>query len=760
MPFVFDPENIWTRPIKRRKITGSLAMARYRRLSESPEPDAPSDHSAPEKLHRRKDSFEDAEIRTSDREELIQCIKRGQRPTWVPKPNLEALCVEADAQAEARLTPSRSEDGQSQWAGPEDKPEQKPSTPATSATSIPKPRSPSALHAGDFGTTTEHAGNGMAIPRPSRLSDHSSQASYADSPPPWAAASPFSRFHRTISDPAGFDHMPAGHASRSRAPSLGSSLSSSFVMRAPTSPLVHATSNLSIDLPSSRSLGASSLHLSTTDQISPTDSGPNYTSPGLRRENTMPARNHQSRRSLTSFTYQPAPSASTVYPSRQRRLSHASETPPRQRSSMVGSFEESILRGRMSTAPSHPLEFVANIGVSGRGACPAKLKCPAHVTVPFPAVFYNYPSNPSSRTISDDSPSPYVGTINLRQYLEAPEERKTRKRSSTITSSDATLDGMDINSPVTKSESTWSGTASPKTKAAIGGAYRVPQQGQVQIILKNPENTAVKLFLVPYDLEGMLPDTKTFVRQRSFSTGPIMENLLSDKPIQDPLSSKHVLRYLIHLKFCCLGKGRFYLYDNIRVVFANRVPDGKEKLKNEIQLPEPRFTAMALSNSQPPSRRQSGVDFAQSPGSMLGSPQLDVLDGFAAGSSSLSFSPASVPFTMEHSARRHAPEPLQKENVKFQDIKLVSNGSSGSSSRPTSPEVHGFNRSSTSARGSPVPWGTAIDLQPRSPSPAFNGDGLLSKKLRELGRQAATKTSVDGDGSESGMKSRDHNGQL
>lgn len=41
---------------------------------------------------------------------------------------------------------------------------------------------------------------------------------------------------------------------------------------------------------------------------------------------------------------------------------------------------------------------------------------------------------------------------------------------------------------------------------------------------------------------------------------------------------------------CCPSKGRYYLYKSIRVVFANRVPDGKEKLRNEIQLPEPRYS--------------------------------------------------------------------------------------------------------------------------------------------------------------------------
>merc|ERR1711939_833234 len=91
-------------------------------------------------------------------------------------------------------------------------------------------------------------------------------------------------------------------------------------------------------------------------------------------------------------------------------------------------------------------------------------------------------------------------------------------------------------------------------------------------------------------------------RQRSYSAGPIIDmpmnartNLGTDRPeaslcnSEDP-RDRPVLRYLIHLHICCTGKGRYYLYKSIRVVFANRVPDGKEKLRNEISLPEPRFS--------------------------------------------------------------------------------------------------------------------------------------------------------------------------
>ena len=68
------------------------------------------------------------------------------------------------------------------------------------------------------------------------------------------------------------------------------------------------------------------------------------------------------------------------------------------------------------------------------------------------------------------------------------------------------------------------------------------------MVIKNPNKTAVKLFLVPYDLEDMVSGTKTFVRQRIFSAGPILEKALTDKPESplsiDPLKDKHNLKVL------------------------------------------------------------------------------------------------------------------------------------------------------------------------------------------------------------------------
>ena len=279
---------------------------------------------------------------------------------------------------------------------------------------------------------------------------------------------------------------------------------------------------------------------------------------------------------------------------------------------MVGSYEESILRGRMSTTPSRPLDFVARIGVLGKGDCKSNLKCPPHVTVPFPAVFYSYGTGDGR--IADNSPSPYVGLIDLENSLSTPTEAKEvgkRKRRQTAPIPDE--DSLDVQSipaedqvprmssdDIRRREKKKRRSTSPK--APPGGSYRIPQQGQLQIVIKNPNKTAVKLFLVPYDLAGMEPGQKTFIRQRSYSAGPIIDmplssrkNLGTDRPEaalsnSDDPNDRPILRYLIHLHICCPSKGRYYLYKSIRVVFANRVPDGKEKLRNEIQLPEPRYS--------------------------------------------------------------------------------------------------------------------------------------------------------------------------
>jgi hypothetical protein len=224
-----------------------------------------------------------------------------------------------------------------------------------------------------------------------------------------------------------------------------------------------------------------------------------------------------------------------------------------------------------------------------------------------------------------------VGLIDLEHTLPTPDEGDEsgkRKRRHAVPPPDQ--DDLDFR--ITRlNESTSRGSKddlrkkekrkrrSTSPKAPPGGSYRIPPQGQLQIVLKNPNNTAVKLFLVPYDLSDMEPGQKTFIRQRSYSAGPIIDmpissrkNLGTDRPEaalsnSDDPNDRPILRYLIHLHICCPSKGRHYLYKSIRVVFANRVPDGKEKLRNEIQMPEPRYSAYKPTRDLPPSQYTSSA---------------------------------------------------------------------------------------------------------------------------------------------------------
>ncbi|KAJ0117849.1 hypothetical protein J7T55_014299 [Diaporthe amygdali] len=546
---------------------------------------------------------------TSDRLELIERLKRGESPTWSPKRHLESLFRRSSSREQP--TSPRPNSSQSPPVLPSTKDRlgaqtQEAENPERMQQGLAIERPRSALHSGDF---THHAsssrheevsdGGNRVVPNTEGFYPER-HSCYATSPP--RDFTPF-KFERRIP----FADSPDGF--RASPPSLSSSISSSFVYKHPTSPLVQSESNDDLNL--SMPISHIDLDPPTPSRISRRQTLSGLYShqnvpitaqriPGTRRESIQSYQAHQPRRSLTStpsFSLSGTSPQSSAF-SRRPSLGLESSSPLHQ-TSMVGSYEESILRGRMSTTPSKPLDFMAQIGVLGLGNCKSSLRCPAHVTLPFPAVFYSYVNTPHGRSKSDDGPSPYVGQIDLENGLSNPDETSRQRRKSHQRSISAAkqprLDGdeditmTDLNSggevpdfDARKAVKQKRRSGSPK--APPGGSYRIPEKGQVQIIIKNQNKTAVKLFLVPYDLAGMEPGTKTFIRQRCYSAGgPIVENLPST-------SDRPTLRYLVHLHICCPAKGRYYLYKSIRVVFANRVPDGKEKLRNEVTLPEPKYT--------------------------------------------------------------------------------------------------------------------------------------------------------------------------
>ncbi|KAL8942771.1 MAG: hypothetical protein Q9216_001456 [Gyalolechia sp. 2 TL-2023] len=579
---------------------------------------------------------------TSDRNELMERIKRGESPTWVPSQTLQKEYSKHND--ERQLSPPSK-------SGHCDRPPLLPAAyienksnaengeyPAklSPPSEIKRPRS--ALHAGDFNKTLPAvATNSQDAPGPDQSTRACARAILGVSPTtPWqiSSRSPQSPDFSPLASPFSGQLTPYESGSiplRSRAPSLNSHLSG-FVAKAPTTPLVQQSNNTDLDFSlvnRSISPGKSnrrhtlpprplqSQDLSSSAHVSAFASAARQP-PSLCRDSTFPLHVHRPRPTFL----------------RNRRQSQSSESSPLQNASMVGSYEESILRGWMSTAPSKPLDFTAQIGVLGRANC--KPKCPAHVSVPFPAVFYSWSGGMGrKRSNTDDEPSPYVGHIDLQNLPTPAESRKTRRSRSKspptrVNSSRCLRDGA-----ATENIDAFGRTiavqkkrrrASP-TSSNLQGGYRIPQKGQLQIIIKNPNKNAVKLFLVPYDLEDMQAGTKTFIRQRCYSTDPVIDGLLA-KPSPEhslpalgkSIMNKPTLRYLIHVNICSPANGRYYLYQHIRVVFANRVPDNKEQLQTEIQVPQPRYSAynpnFALSRSVSGSGMKMVRDKASQKGSV------------------------------------------------------------------------------------------------------------------------------------------------
>lgn len=178
---------------------------------------------------------------------------------------------------------------------------------------------------------------------------------------------------------------------------------------------------------------------------------------------------------------------------------------------LVGSYEESLLSGRMSAPSSAPVSFHMKLGALGSGdKCPAKLKFPKHFSTCFDAVFYDHDLH---ATGTPGRGSPYVGVIDLEECY----------------------------------------TAKPNKKFP---GYRIPRTGQIQIIISNLQKTAVKLFLVPYDMSELKPEQRTFIRQKVY--------------LQDSKSSSKTLIQAVHFQVVCPSKGRYYLYGDLRLVFQNR----------------------------------------------------------------------------------------------------------------------------------------------------------------------------------------------
>ncbi|KAK1969461.1 hypothetical protein LY78DRAFT_629877 [Colletotrichum sublineola] len=741
----------------------------------------------------------DAAAITSDRAELIERLKRGESPTWVPNRHVGLPRSAKDTPFAHNITQLETLFNNLPLPTTPRSPRPRSSSsnllPPASITpekidgsredderfrdgsSIQRPRS--ALHSGNF---TEDQPRGKQQGAQEEEEQDRRTVKPLASRNPWVATSPprdfpAFQFEGRIPFPVAHDDY------RSVPSSLSSSFSSSFVYKPPTSPLVQSESNDDIDLSEplhSIDIAASPLNvnsrrhtLNSTASLPfavPSPSHPALQRRSSQRGTTLPYQAHQPRRSLTSTPKVIHAGSSPQTPAflRPRRPSFNADTSPLQHASMVGSYEESILRGRMSTTPSKPLDFLAQIGVLGLGKCKSSLRCPAHVTLPFPAVFYSYGGTSQGHVRSDDGPSPYVGQIDLENGLPNPEEGQRSKRKMQtrvaerriIEDDVAMADGpamADGSEREARRAQRAARRRSRSPRAPPGGSYRIPEKGQIQIVIKNPNKTAVKLFLVPYDLAGMEPGTKTFIRQRSYSAGPIMENAPGLEETAG--SDRPILRYLVHLHICCPAKGRYYLYKSVRVVFANRVPDGKEKLRNETTCPEPQYTPYKpirimhppLSNSSGPAatlaaekafrRRSAAFPLGQS---LHG---LDAPDGLSQSPQAIGRQPSPSPFSFGDNNQpveaipfalsgraRHGSDISDSTNTATMTPCVLSPQSS-QASRPTTKDgwEDDIARYQKLNKGD-VGYGGNV-FAPSGHGSSGGTEGLLSQRLRSLGVQ-------------------------
>ncbi|KAL8292858.1 hypothetical protein RQP46_000552 [Phenoliferia psychrophenolica] len=244
----------------------------------------------------------------------------------------------------------------------------------------------------------------------------------------------------------------------------------------------------------------------------------------------------------------------------------------------------------MSALPSLPLPFLAAIGVLGAPDSPPRLRCPPHLNVEFGAFFYAGPEG-----TQHSGASPYVGTIDLEAHFLA-------RLAATAPATDFPLPPLPPPSFTSSTNHSKSTARPPKFPG-----YRVPQRGQVQIIVKNENSTAIKLFLIPYDLTGLDRGGlggKTFLRQKSYT----VDVDGSDDPSTPPRKGR--LRFAVHLQFCSPPSSSpsssnldpkshhhpppppkaeppsYYLHQTIRVVFASRALDSTEKLRVEAEGPQ------------------------------------------------------------------------------------------------------------------------------------------------------------------------------
>ena len=261
------------------------------------------------------------------------------------------------------------------------------------------------------------------------------------------------------------------------------------------------------------------------------------TSTSASKARTIPRRTSQPTRSRASI----APIAPLAFGSPND--SHTSTmpvptpSPPLSRSHpLLGSYSLSLIHSRMSHAHqphSSSSTFSIHIKAVGQGKrCPPELRCPKPLDLPFAATYYDL-EDPGIPGRCGANQTPWVGNVDLEQHYYD-------QYASMSTTSPSTVEEM----------------MDPPDHPG----YPVAPVGQLQMVVKTP-TSALKAFLVPYDLRALPVGGRLLARERTYGHTTSPSNLSSPNPDHSATSpgtntsgsdQKKSLRYAYQLQFVCL----------------------------------------------------------------------------------------------------------------------------------------------------------------------------------------------------------------